>query len=60
MPAGFTPVVVFRIAQARDYPIVVPWAAIAVAILLVPIIAGGVEAAGSREPKPMSLLRPIA
>lgn len=60
VPAGFTPVVVFRIAQAKDYPIVVPWAAIGVAVLVVPIIAGGVAAVGSREPKPMSLLRPIA
>jgi putative ABC transport system permease protein len=60
VPAGFAPVVVFRIAQARDYPIVVPWAAIAVAILVVPLIAGGIAAVGSREPKPMSLLRPIA
>ncbi|MDP9331182.1 MAG: hypothetical protein M3P11_11160 [Actinomycetota bacterium] len=59
VPAGFAPVVVFRVAQARDYPIVVPWAAIAVAILVVPIIAGGIAAVGSREPKPMSLLRPI-
>jgi putative ABC transport system permease protein len=59
VPAGFAPVLVFRIAQARDYPIVVPWAAIAVAILIVPIIAGAIAAIGSREPKPMSLLRPI-
>ena len=60
MPAGFIPVLVFRIAQTRDYPIVVPWAAIPVAILLVPIMAGGIAAVGSREPKPMSLLRPMA
>jgi putative ABC transport system permease protein len=60
VPAGFAPVVVYRMAQARDYPIVVPWAAIAVAIVLVPVIAGAAAAAGSREPRPMSLLRPIA
>jgi putative ABC transport system permease protein len=60
VPAGLVPVVVFRMAQTRDYPIIVPWAAIVVAILVVPMIAGGIAAAGSREPKPMSLLRPIA
>jgi len=60
VPAGFAPVVVFRIAQARDYPIIVPWAAIAVALLLVPVTAGLVAAAGSREPKAARLLRPIA
>lgn len=59
VPAGFAPVVVFRIAQARDYPIVVPWAAIAVALVLVPAIATLVAAAGSREPKASMLLRPI-
>jgi putative ABC transport system permease protein len=60
VPAGFIPVTVFRIAQARGYPIVIPWAAIAVALLGVPILAGLAGAITSREPKPMSLLRPIA
>jgi putative ABC transport system permease protein len=60
VPAGFVPVTVFRIAQARGYPIVIPWAAIAVALLGVPIVAGLAGAIASRQPKPMSLLRPIA
>jgi putative ABC transport system permease protein len=59
VPTGFAPAAVFQIAQARGYPIVVPWAAIAVAILIVPMIAGAIATVGSREPKPMSLLRPI-
>jgi putative ABC transport system permease protein len=60
IPAGFVPVTVFRIAQARGYPIVVPWAAIAVAVVGVPMVAATVGALASRQPKPMSLLRPIA
>jgi putative ABC transport system permease protein len=60
VPAGFVPVTVYRIAQARGYPVVVPWAAIAVAVLGVPIVAGCVAAISARQPKPMSLLRPIA
>jgi putative ABC transport system permease protein len=60
IPAGFVPVTVFRIAQARGYPIVVPWAAIAIAVVGVPVVAATVGALASRQPKPMSLLRPIA
>lgn len=60
VPAGFVPVTVFRIAQARGYPIVIPWVAIATAVLGVPIVAGLVGALAARQPKPMSLLRPIA
>jgi putative ABC transport system permease protein len=60
VPAGFVPVTVFRIAQARGYPIVVPWATIAVPVVGVPVIAGVVGALTARQPKPMSLLRPIA
>jgi hypothetical protein len=39
---------------------VIPWVAIATAVLAVPIIAGLVGALAARQPKPMSLLRPIA
>lgn len=60
VPAGFVPVAVFRIAQARGYPIVVPWAAIAVAVVGVPIAAGVVGVLTARQPKPTSLLRPVA
>jgi putative ABC transport system permease protein len=60
IPAGLVPVTVYRIAQARGYPIVVPWAAIAIAVVGVPVVAAVVGALASRQPKPMSLLRPIA
>jgi putative ABC transport system permease protein len=60
VPAGFVPVAVFRIAQARGYPIVVPWAPIAVALLGVPVLAGLVAALAARRPSQLGLLRPIA
>lgn len=60
VPAGFVPVTVFRVAQARGYPIVIPWAAIAIAVVGVPVVAALVGALASRQSKPMSLLRPIA
>jgi putative ABC transport system permease protein len=60
VPAGLIPVVVFRIAQDRGYPIVVPWAPIAIALLGVPLIAGLAAAVASRRPSALALLRPIA
>jgi putative ABC transport system permease protein len=60
VPAGFAPVAVFRISQSGGYPIVVPWAAIAVAVVGVPIVAALLGALTARQPKPTSLLRPIA
>jgi FtsX-like permease family protein len=57
--AGFIPVVVYRLAQGHGYPIVVPWGAIALAIVAVPVVAGAIGALCSREPKPLSLLQPI-
>jgi putative ABC transport system permease protein len=60
IPAGFVPVTVLRIAQARGYPIVVPWVAMAVAVVGVPVVAAMVGAIMARQPKPMRLLSPIA
>jgi putative ABC transport system permease protein len=60
VPAGFAPVLVFRVAQARGHPIVVPWSTIAVVLLAAPLLAGAAAALVSRQPRAAQLLRPIA
>jgi putative ABC transport system permease protein len=60
VPAGFAPVVVFRVAQARGHPIVVPWTTIAFVLLGAPLLAGAAAALVSRQPRAAQLLRPIA
>lgn len=59
VPVGFLPVVVFRLAQDRGYPIVPPWATFAVVLVLAPLLAAGLAAAFSRQPKAAQLLRPV-
>jgi putative ABC transport system permease protein len=58
-PVGFLPAAVFRIAQARGYPIVVPWTTLGIVLLATPILAGLSAALVSRQPKAAQLLRPI-
>lgn len=60
VPAGLAPVVVFRVAQARGHPIVVPWTTMAVVLLAAPLLAGATAAFLSRQPRAAQLLRPIA
>ncbi len=58
VPAGFLPVVVVQAARRASYPVVVPWATMAMVLCLVPLIAAVLAAAASRQPKPVTLLQP--
>ncbi|HEU4354361.1 MAG TPA: FtsX-like permease family protein, partial [Actinomycetota bacterium] len=59
VPAGFLPAAVFRIAQERGYPIVVPWTTVGLVLIATPILAGVCTALVSRQPKAAELLRPV-
>jgi putative ABC transport system permease protein len=58
IPAGFLPVAVVQAARRASYPVVVPWTTMAVVLGMVPLIAAGLAAAASRQPKPVDLLQP--
>jgi len=60
VPAGFIPTALIQSAANEGYPIVVPWFAVAVVIVGVPVVAGLIAAAVSRRPPAARLLRPIA
>jgi hypothetical protein len=60
VPAGFLPLAVIQASKDGGRPIVVPWIAMAVVTILVPLVAGAVGAIGSRNPKAVQLLRPLA
>jgi hypothetical protein len=60
VPAGFVPVIVIEVARSAARTIVVPWTAIAMALLGVPLVAGLAAAALSRQPRAAQLLRPLA
>lgn len=59
VPAGFLPVAVLQIARPDPYPVVVPWQAIAVVVLVVPLVAAAIAAAVTRRPSAAHMLRPI-
>ena len=59
VPAGWLPAATLQSAQQRGYPIVPPWGAIATAVVVVPLLAGLLAFAASREPKAARLLRPL-
>jgi hypothetical protein len=58
IPAGFLPVAVVQAARRASYPVVVPWTTMAVVLGMVPLIAAGLAAAASRQPKTVDLLQP--
>jgi putative ABC transport system permease protein len=60
IPAGFLPVIVIQFAQQDGYPIVPPWGAIAVVLLIVPLVAAASAGLVSRQPPSTRLLHPIA
>jgi putative ABC transport system permease protein len=60
VPAGFLPMAVIQASKDGGRPIVTPWIAIAVVTVLVPLVAGAVGAIGSRNPKAVQLLHPVA
>jgi len=60
VPTGFIPVTLIQSATNEGYPIIVPWFAVAVVIVGVPVVAGLIAAAVSRRPPAARLLRPIA
>jgi hypothetical protein len=51
---------VIQASKDGGRPIVAPWIAIAVVTVLVPLVAGAAGAIGSRNPKAMQLLHPLA
>ncbi len=59
VPVGFVPAVVFRMAQARGYPIVFPLTTTGFVLVATPLVAGICAALVSRQPKAVQLLRPI-
>ena len=60
VPAGFLPVIVIQMARQAGRTVVVPWLAIATAVVAVPLLAALASAVASRQPKAAQLLRPIA
>ena len=58
--AGFLPVVVIQLAREAARPVVVPWATMAVALVVVPLVAAVGAAAVSRQPRAVQMLRPLA
>ncbi len=59
VPAGFLPITVIQLASQEGYPVVVPWAAIAVVLVALPVLAGAVAAGVSRRPASDQMLRPV-
>lgn len=60
IPAGFAPVAVVQWSRPEGFPVVVPWATMAIVALGVPLIAAGFGWLTSRAPKPSAMLQPIA
>jgi putative ABC transport system permease protein len=58
VPAGYLPVIVVQSLRHAPYPFVVPWLTAAVVLGAVPLIAGAIGAATSRQPKAVALLQP--
>jgi putative ABC transport system permease protein len=59
VPAGFVPVVVAQIAQAEDYPIVVPWTSIGVVLVGVPLLVAGAAMLVTRPAATARLLQAV-
>jgi putative ABC transport system permease protein len=60
VPAGFAPAAVYQVSRQIGKPIVVPWAAIALVLICVPLVAGALAALTSRQPDAARMLRPLA
>jgi putative ABC transport system permease protein len=60
IPVGFTPAVVYEVSQRIGNPIVIPWAAIALILVGVPLLAAALAGLASRQPDAARLLRPLA
>jgi putative ABC transport system permease protein len=60
VPAGFLPITVIQTASNNGYPIVFPWSAVAVVLILLPLLAGLAAGFASRQPSETQMLRPIS
>jgi putative ABC transport system permease protein len=60
IPAGFTPAVVYEVSQRIGNPIVIPWASMALVLLVLPGLAAALAALASRQPEAARMLRPPA
>lgn len=58
VPAGLLPTIVVQVASQAGRPIVLPWATIAVVVLVTPIASGVAAGLVSRSPRIGSLLNP--
>ncbi len=60
VPAGFVPVAVVQWSRPEEFPILVPWATIALVLVAVPAVAAGFSWLTSRKPSSSAMLQPIA
>lgn len=58
VPAGFLPTAVVQAANQAGRPVMIPWATIAIVVLVVPVLSAAVSALATRTPKLGSLLTP--
>lgn len=60
VPAGLAPIGVMQTFREGDYPVIIPWTTIAGVLIAVPLIAAGLSALFSRQPRSGAMLQPIA
>jgi uncharacterized membrane protein YozB (DUF420 family) len=60
IPAGFLPAAIYQAWKPDRYPVVVPWNAITVVLVGLPLVAGFAAAIVSRKPRTGMLLQPVA
>lgn len=60
VPAGYLPITVIQTASNNGYPIVFPWVAAAVVLILLPLLAGLAAGFSSRQPSETQMLHPIS
>jgi ABC-type antimicrobial peptide transport system permease subunit len=58
-PLGFVAAAIFQSVNAVGRPIKVPWGAVGIATLLIPLLAAITAAATTKAPKPAELTKPI-